>query len=90
MKYYTFHQNNSGGSWSGPRYVIVQATSARFANIIAQDHGVYFDGVEQGQDCDCCGDRWSQVDDSDASTGPEIYGQTPVERDDFILVEGGV
>lgn len=24
---------------------------------------VYFDGVENGRDCGCCGDRWSRLDE---------------------------
>lgn len=26
---------------------------------------VYFDGVEKGIDCECCGDRWDKIDISD-------------------------
>lgn len=41
--------------------------------VIAEDHaeadalvkkfaGVYFDGCYDGQDCECCGDRWHRAD----------------------------
>ena len=31
------------------------------ANDIAQGNGIYFNGVADGIDCDCCGDRWYPV-----------------------------
>ena len=72
MKRYNFLQNNSGGhhhdiEWSGPDdrggvegySVFVMAESASEANALAQEYsGVYFNGVQQGLDCECCGDRW--------------------------------
>lgn len=95
-KWYRFNQNNSGGDFFGPRYVLVQAPSASTANALAQDHGVYFDGCEDGRDCPCCGDRWDRVyDDHDATDSPCVYGK-PVEPSDNVVlvyldgrVEGG-
>ena len=60
MKWFEFRQNNSGGSFdeSVGEYVFVQANSAEEANSIAETHGVYFNGCENGSDCECCGDRW--------------------------------
>lgn len=59
MKFYLYNQNNSGGSYYGPLYVIVQARDEDHANFLAQTYGdVYFDGVSKGIDCECCGDRW--------------------------------
>jgi hypothetical protein len=77
MAFYTFRQNNSGGVWSGSEYVIIEADSADEANMTALDHDVYFDGVHGGSDCPCCGDRWCEVDDDDATEKPEIYGKDP-------------
>lgn len=74
MKYYTFDQNNSGGVFEGPHYVIIQAPSAQVANVLAEDHGVYFDGCESGQDCDCCGDRWYRTNESNGYEAPSLYG----------------
>lgn len=76
MKFYTFRQNNSGGVFCDPaKYVVVEAPSANVANAIAEDHGVYFDGCETGQDCSCCGDRWYRTWESEGTNAPEIYGE---------------
>lgn len=84
MAFYTFHQINSGGVWSGPQYVIIEADSADEANMIAMDHDVYFDGVHHSNDCPCCGDRWYEVDDDDATEKPEIYGKDPAEHTNYL------
>lgn len=34
---------------------------------------VYFDGVEEGYDCSCCGDRWSRLDEWDEKEKIYIY-----------------
>ena len=85
--FFTFHQNNSGGSFIGPSYVIVEAKNAEEANTIALEHDVYFDGCRKGIDCGCCGDRWYPVSDHDGTDQPEIYGE-PLETfklDDWYL-----
>jgi hypothetical protein len=78
--FYTFSQNNSGGAFEGPaEYVIVEAQSADEANSIAENNGLYFNGCEDGRDCDCCGDRWhEQWSDDEGDPSPMIYGK-PVE-----------
>ena len=57
--FYTYSQNNSGGSFVFRRgisvFVIVEADSAAEANVRAEQIGLYFGG--EG-DCECCGDRW--------------------------------
>lgn len=83
MSFYTYYQNNSGGSFhidhaAGlSEYVIVEANDAGHADYVAGTLGIYFDGVEQGYDCDCCGDRWFSAEYSmDAGTEvPMVYGQ---------------
>lgn len=79
LKYFTFRQNNSGGSFvDGDNvaiYVIVEARDADEANDIAESKGVYFDGSDAGIDCECCGDRWSPVHDADGMSVPSVYGQ---------------
>ena len=57
MSYFKFRQNNSFGHFVGTPLVFVQADNADDANRIAQDYGIYFNGVADGVDCDCCGDR---------------------------------
>lgn len=81
MKFYTFVQNNSGGSFAINddkgigKYVIIEAESYIEANRRAEEIGLYFDG---DGDCPCCGDRWSeQYDESDADDVPSVYG-TPL------------
>lgn len=83
MAFYTFRQNNSGGFFVGPEFVIIEADSADEANVTAIDHDVYFNGVRHGDDCECCGDRWCEVDEYDATEKPEIYGKDPAEHTNF-------
>ena len=63
MKWFEFRQNNSGGSFVKDMGLSfwVQANSPDEANILAEEHGVYFDGCVTGTDCACCGDRWSSL-----------------------------
>ena len=37
---------------------------------------VYFDGVEKGLDCSCCGDRWSRLAEWDTLEKIYIYENT--------------
>ena len=83
-KFYEYSQNNTGGSFANSEtdgiceYVIIEALNANDANARAEDIGLYFDGCENDMDCDCCGDRWYRVDESDGSDIPSVYG-TPLE-----------
>ena len=78
--FYHFSQNNSGGCFHNDDLVcihmIIEARHAAEANDRAEGLGIYFDGVENDRDCDCCGDRWYQAwgqgDDE-----PLIYGAHP-------------
>ncbi|MHC8516834.1 DUF7296 family protein [Sporosarcina sp. ITBMC105] len=60
--FYEYQQNNSGGGFDVDdkicHRVLIEAISAEDADEKAQEMGIYFDGVERGIDCDCCGDRW--------------------------------
>ena len=59
MKSYKFIQQFSHGYLKDmPREIIVNAENAEEANKLAEEQGVYFDGVIEGSDCPCCGDRW--------------------------------
>lgn len=81
--YYTFRQNNSGGGFDIDEKrgisitVIVEADSTDDADERAERLGIYFDGCETGQDCDCCGDRWSRAWSHDEAEVPSVYG-TPL------------
>jgi hypothetical protein len=61
--WYVYRQNNSGGSFQEPAlFVLIEADSASDANTIAQSRALlYFDGVENAEDCECCGDRWYRL-----------------------------
>lgn len=70
MAYFIFFQNNSGGSFNSCRLDsdlsfinFIEAASPEDADERAMELGCYFDGVNDGRDCPCCGDRWSRADD---------------------------
>lgn len=77
--FYHYSQTNSFGIFDrysdkgiGPD-VIIEAYSAESANKRAKKIGIYFDGVEKGIDCPCCGDRWSKAyDDNKGTINPTI------------------
>lgn len=72
--FFNFRQNNSGGFWSGPRNVVVRADSPQQANQKALDSGVvYFNGVRDGRDCECCGDRWYAAYNGQGAEQPCLY-----------------
>ena len=53
---------------------IIEANDNDQADNLAENIGIYFDGVELGYDCECCGDRWSSSW-GDEYNVPSIYGQ---------------
>jgi len=57
---YSFDQNNSGGYYCKPaqNIIVKDARDEDHAIEIALAAGMYFNGVADGVDCDCCGDRW--------------------------------
>jgi len=79
-RFYTYNQNNSGGSFAFDakagisHYVIIEAIDAAHANRRAEEVGLYFNGVDNEYDCPCCGDRWYPADDDEGSAKPAIYG----------------
>jgi hypothetical protein len=73
-KFYQFVQNNSGGTWAGDYYAyIIEAKDNNEADGIAESQKIYFDGVEEGIDCDCCGDRWNRS--WEGSEKPTLYSK---------------
>jgi len=80
MQYYTFRQNNSGGSFDGHKYIVIKAPSAEAANNFAEKHTpIYFDyGYEV--DCSCCGTRWNALyEDEEGTEVPSKYGEPDFE-----------
>lgn len=61
-KFYEFSQNNSGGSFDVDsklcHRLFIEATSVDEAVSKAENLGCYWNGVDNGMDCECCGDRW--------------------------------
>lgn len=94
--FYTYVQNNSRGSLHTRTgaisvYVIVEADSFEEADARARDIGLYFDGVESGEDCSCCGNRWHSVEWGEANETPMVYGRPvdePMPEDTIKWVEG--
>jgi hypothetical protein len=86
-KFFTFNQNNSGGSFdydeqSGiTHYVIVEAYDLKHAMGRAEDIGIYFNGVDEGLDCECCGDRWYEPYSDEGSNEPQVYDQHPSKKE---------
>ncbi len=77
-KFFHFNQNNSGGSFNSDKNVcanvIIEAFSPQDANSRADSFEIYFDGCNQGLDCSCCGDRWTEIwEDEKGTDKPEIY-----------------
>lgn len=66
--FYEFSQNNSGGSFvvneSLTHRLFIEADNVIEAQYKAEQLGCYWNGVEDGMDCECCGDRWYLQDDS--------------------------
>lgn len=83
-QFYHVSQNNSGGRFTLTEglthHVIIEAESAQMANDILEGLGGYFYGVDEGPDCECCGDRWSRVSEYDAEPFPHIYGEEIVNH----------
>lgn len=92
MPFFDFRQNNSGGGFDLDHeqgitvHVIIEANSAEDANRRAEEIGLYFDGVYEDLDCECCGDRWSRAwNDKEGKAKPTVYGDdlTEVTWDDY-------
>lgn len=91
MPFWTYNQNNSGGSFDYnlkagiSHLVIIEADSAEEADDRARDIGLYFwdyatTTMDEYGDCPCCGDRWNTA----YGTGdPEpMYYDAPITKMD--------
>ena len=87
MAFFTYSQNNSGGVWREPaQYVIIEADNEYEANEIAESEGLYFNGVREGVDCECCGDRWCKQWKEEGDAVPTIYNYTDLSSYDHVVV----
>lgn len=77
MKWFQYTQNNSGGRFDVDdkvsNYVLIQAHNGTEADGIAEVVGIYFNGVEDGNDCECCGDRWDVCCRDKGTNAPGEY-----------------
>lgn len=84
-QFYHFSQNNSGGSFDFDEktgvthHVIVEAKDADDAVRRAERIGLYWDGVETGEDCSCCGNRWDRPWREDGTEKPSVNGTDPAK-----------
>jgi len=81
--FYTFNQNNSGGSFvrdsDVDHYVVIEGRSISEVIERAKEVGIYFNGCDEGYDCSCCGDRWSEPWDNEKLTKvPTMYGEDSI------------
>ena len=69
MTFYMWNQNNSGGGFDVDECVshrvVIEADSYEQAEAKAFDFGIYYDGVDKGIDCGCCGNRWYGAEELD-------------------------
>jgi hypothetical protein len=93
MSFFNFRQNNSGGSFDvdetlcGSLYI--EADSIEEANEKALELGVYFNGVEDGIDCSCCGDRWHEpYDEEDESNILYVSSYDKSKIDEVLKISG--
>lgn len=74
--FYTFEQNDAGGDFlGGYESVVIEADTAEEANERAERLGLYFNGVNKGIDCECCGDRWTRAEGKGREK-PLVLGRT--------------
>lgn len=83
-RFYSFTQNNSGGSFDINEKagisicVIIEAVDSVHANVRAEQIGLYFDGFG---DCSCCGNRWTKTYMDAGDPVPSEYSEPIVDRD---------
>lgn len=74
--YYTYWQNNSGGSYLGPAHIIIEANSEDEASAI-------FDELPLDHEfCECCGYRWNGIDYVSETPGISVSR----DLDDYVEV----
>ena len=86
MKYYLYHQNNSGGIFHSTekvgKNVFIEAASAEHANEFAPTIGVYFEFIAY-LDCACCGSRWQRVSSDEYDTYTEEAMRELISEGDY-------
>ncbi|MGA0164712.1 MAG: DUF7296 family protein [Bdellovibrionota bacterium] len=93
-KWFLFDQNNSGGKLVVNDKVchrlFIEAKNESEAISIAEGLGVYFNGVDDGRDCPCCGDRWYRAEEVEFplafDSRKQIVFKNPVEYAQHLAV----
>lgn len=94
--FFEFNQNNSGGSFvmndKVCHWMFVEADNEESACEFAENLGCYFNGTDNGDDCPCCGDRWSRP--WEKTEFPLEYGdgtrfENPEEYCQYLIKEYG-
>jgi hypothetical protein len=52
--------------------VVIESDYYEQAEIYALGIGIYYDGVDSGRDCSCCGDRWYEGGELDTEGQPML------------------
>ena len=94
---YNFDQNNCGGYYVKPaqNIIVKDARDEKHAIEIALAAGMYFDGVADGLDCDCCGDRWVPMAQEYDSVKEAVIDANRTLIDEhngvpkYVIVDGG-
>ena len=93
-KFYEYSQNNSGGSFAVDgdlcHRLLIEAETSKQADAIAEGLGCYWNGVDAGMDCECCGDRWYAQWNDDGLTFPYSYGTFSKEEAESLAEVYGV
>lgn len=93
MSFFQYTQNNSGGRFDYDKskgitaWVVIEADNADEADERAEEIGLYFDGCENGTDCECCGDRWHTAYGS-GDESPMVYQKHPNDADLWRWIDG--
>ena len=90
-------QNNSGGYYAKPaqNIIVKNARNEKHAIEIALDAGMYTDGVADGLDCDCCGDRWYPMAHEYDNIKEAVIDANRTNHDEhnsipkYVIVDGG-
>jgi len=94
---YNFDQNNSGGYYVKPaqNIIVKDARDEKHAIEIALKAGMYFNGVADGTDCDCCGDRWNGISEEYGDLDKAVADANKSFIDEhngvpkYVIVDGG-
>lgn len=94
--FYFFDQNNSGGSFVVNdklcNRLVIEAETCDEAINKSLELGCYYNGVDEGLDCDCCGDRWGSPYEEKNLKGviynPKVYMRDHIDDEVYSEDQG--